>query len=234
MKTRILMGGVLLATVGLAVAALADVVKVDPYDQTAVPLEKQPTDPALTKIVLVAGHKSHGPREHEFFAGCATLMKMLQQTPGVAVVMARDDWPKAPDTFKDAKAVVFYMDGGDHHPAINSAEHQAAIQKLMNEKVGWVNLHYAVEYPKAKADPVLSWLGGYYETNYSTNPVWTADFTSLPDHPITRGVQPFTIKDEWYFNIRFDPKMQGVTPILKAKLVYAQLPISGFGIPRNR
>src|SRR5947199_9528896 len=86
--------------------------KVDPYDQSKVPLEKQPTDPKLTKIVLVAGRASHGPGEHEFFAGCAVLMKLLEQTPGVFPVMARDGWPKDPKTFAAAKAVVFYMDGG--------------------------------------------------------------------------------------------------------------------------
>jgi type 1 glutamine amidotransferase len=108
------------------------------------------------------------------------------------------------------------MDGGDHHPAIKSEEHQKAIQKLIDAKVGFVNLHYGVEYPKAKADPVLSWLGGYYETGFSTNPTWVADFKALPDHPIARGVKPFHINDEWYFNIRFAPEMKGVTPVLKA------------------
>src|SRR5439155_261839 len=41
-----------------------------------------------------------------------------------------------------------------------------------------------------------------------------ADFTSLPNHPITRGVKPFKIRDEWYYNIRFRPEMKGVTSIL--------------------
>ena len=38
----------------------------------------------------------------------------------------------------------------------------------------------------------------------------------MPDHPITRGVGPFSIQDEWYYNIRFEPEMKGITPILKA------------------
>jgi type 1 glutamine amidotransferase len=59
-------------------------------------------------------------------------------------------------------------------------------------------------------------LGGYYETGFSTNPHWKADFQSMPDHPITRGVKPFAITDEWYFNIRFAPESKNVTPILKA------------------
>jgi len=189
--------------------------EIDPYDQSGVPLEKQPTDPKATKIVLVAGRASHGPGDHEFFAGCAILMKMLQQTPGVFPVMARDGWPKNPKTFENAKVVVFYMDGGGGHPILHKG-HKDVVQKLIEDKVGFVNLHYAVEYPKSQSAHVLQWLGGYYETGFSTNPHWTAEFKTLPEHPITQGVKPFKILDEWYFNIRFRPEAKSVTTILKA------------------
>jgi hypothetical protein len=209
----------LLALVPFALAAVlpfAAAAEVDPYDQSGVPLEVQPTDPSLTKIVIVAGKQSHGPGDHEFFAGSAILMNMLKQTPGVFPVMARDGWPKDPEkTFAGAKAVVFYMDGGGGHPIIQK-EHKEVVAKLMENKIGFVNLHYAVEYPKAHSDHILNWLGGYYETGFSTNPHWVANFKKLPEHPITRGVKPFEIKDEWYFNIRFRPESQGVTPILTA------------------
>jgi type 1 glutamine amidotransferase len=202
----------------LAVAALVPLVPAaedDPFDQSGVAIEEQPADANLHKIVLVAGRQSHGPGEHEFFAGCAILMKLLKQTPGVFPVMARDGWPKNPKTFENAKAVVFYMDGGGGHPIIQK-DHRDVVQNLMDSGVGFVNLHYAVEYPKSQSDHILAWLGGYYETGFSTNPHWKADFGSMPDHPITRGVKPFAINDEWYFNIRFAPESKNVTPILKA------------------
>ena len=60
------------------------------------------------------------------------------------------------------------------------------------------------------------WIGGYYETFWSVNPFWTAHFTKLPDNPITRGVKPFAIEDEWYYHMRFLDHMEGVTPILTA------------------
>jgi hypothetical protein len=205
-------GAALLLAGIIAAVPAADV---DPFDQSKVPLEVQPTDPALTKIVLVAGHQSHGAGEHEFFAGSAVLMKLLQQTPGVFPVLARDGWPKDPKTFEGARAVVFFMDGGGGHPIIQK-DHLDVVKKLIDSKAGFVNLHYAVEYPKNHGDLVLSWLGGYYETGYSINPHWKAEFKSLPEHPITRGVKPFSIQDEWYYNIRFAPGMEGVTPILKA------------------
>jgi type 1 glutamine amidotransferase len=188
----------------------------DPFDQSGVPLEVQPTDAKAIKIVIVAGKASHASGEHEFFAGSAILMKLLQQTPGVFPVMVRDGWPKDPEkTFADAKAVIFYMDGGGGHPVIQK-DHQEVVQKLIDQGVGFVNLHYAVEYPKAKSEAVLKWLGGYYETGFSTNPHWNANFRSMADHAITRGVKPFQIVDEWYFNIRFAPESKSVTPILKA------------------
>src|SRR5262245_55328786 len=115
-KGRFLWAAAACAGLALGMLSAADI---DPYDQSGVPLEKQPTDASQAKIVLVAGRQSHGPGDHEFFAGCAILMKMLQQTPGVFPVMARDGWPKNPKTFENARAVVFYMDGGEGHPILN-------------------------------------------------------------------------------------------------------------------
>jgi hypothetical protein len=49
------------------------------------------------------------------------------------------------------------------------------------------------------------------------NPIWDAEYVKLPDHPVTRGVLPFSTKDEWYFNLTFRDGMKGLTPILVAK-----------------
>src|ERR1044071_2450262 len=112
MQTTSFLTGLALAALTLAGLTAFAGAAADPFDQSGVPLEVQPTDPTLNKIVLVAGRQSHGPGDHEFFAGCALLMKLLKETPGVFPVMARDGWPKDPKTFEGAKAVVFYMDGG--------------------------------------------------------------------------------------------------------------------------
>ena len=93
--------------------------------------------------------------------------------------------------------------------------HKKVVQKLIDNKVGFVNLHYTVEYLKSQSDHVLAWLGGCYETGFSTNPHWMADIKELPTHPITREVKLFRLFDEWYFNIRFQPTARAVTPILK-------------------
>jgi hypothetical protein len=75
--------------------------------------------------------------------------------------------------------------------------------------------HYATEPPaKIGHQEMVDWLGGFFEINYSVNPIFDASFDSLPKHPITRGVKPFHIKDEWYYNIRFRDNLQGFQAIL--------------------
>ncbi len=169
------------------------------------------------KIVVIAGKQSHGPGDHEFNAGCKLLVQCLQKVPGVDPVFVSGGWPKDESVFDGARSVVFFMDGGGGHPIIQG-DHLKTIQKLMDKGVGLACLHYAVEIPKENGGKeFLDWIGGYYETGYSTNPHWMADIKSFPDHPITKGVKPFSIRDEWYFNIRFRPEMKGVTPIIVAK-----------------
>jgi type 1 glutamine amidotransferase len=186
----------------------------DPWDQSKVPLEVDTKDPSLTKIVLIAGPRSHGPGEHEFFAGCALLMDLLKQTPGVFPVMCRDGWPKNQAIFDGAKSIVCFSDGGGGHPLVRD-NHLQIIGEYMKNGVGLACLHYAVEPTKEKGQrEFLAWIGGAFEVNWSVNPHWDADFKDFPKHPAANGVVPFHLNDEWYFHMRFVDGMKGVTPLL--------------------
>lgn len=190
-----------LLPVGLALAALSP---------TATPAAEK------AKIVLVAGNPSHGPGDHEFNAGCLLLEKVLKTDPNLDPVVVKGGWPKDESVFDGAKALVFFMDGGGGHPMIQG-DHLQKLQTLMDKGVGLACMHYAVEVPAgAPGQKFQDWIGGYYETAWSTNPHWKAEVKSLPEHPITRGVKPFAVEDEWYFNMRFRPEMKGVTSILVA------------------
>lgn len=169
------------------------------------------------KIVMIAGTPSHGPGDHEFNAGVSLLKQSFDQVPGAQATAHLNGWPKEADAFDGADTIMLFMDGGRRHPVVQD-DHLKIIGDLMKKGVGLVAVHYAVEVPNDKGGPeFLEWLGGYYEDKVSTNPHWVADIKSLPNHPVTRGVKPFAVEDEWYFNIRFRPQMQGVTPILVAK-----------------
>jgi hypothetical protein len=168
------------------------------------------------KLVLLAGTPSHGPGQHEFNAGVLLLKKCLAKTPGLDVVTQLNGWPKDEKVFEGADAILCFADGGGGHPLLKGGLEY--VGGLMRKGVGLMCAHYGVEVPKDRGGKEFQeWIGGYYETNWSCNPHWTAEVNELAQHPITRGVKPFSVKDEWYFNMRFRPEMKGVTPILSAK-----------------
>ncbi len=168
------------------------------------------------KIVMVAGTPSHGPGAHEFNAGTIILKRCLEKVPGIVTAAYLNGWPADPTAFDNADSILLYMDGGGGHPVIQR-NRLAEIDQLIQRGVGLCCAHYAVEVPKEKGGPDLTrWIGGYYETGYSINPHWDAKFTDLPKHPTTRGVEPFTINDEWYYNIRFPEGQSGIEPLLQA------------------
>lgn len=169
-------------------------------------------------ILMIAGKPSHGPGQHEHNAGIQLLAKCLQQKHADTLdikVHLNAEWPST-EEFAKADTIVMYADGGGGHPAIQG-DHLQDLAAQMKRGCGFVCLHYAVEIPADKGGAeFLQWLGGYFEANWSVNPHWDANFTELPKHPISSGVNPFSTNDEWYFHMRFPQGMKGTTPILSA------------------
>lgn len=170
---------------------------------------------ARKKVLLLAGRRSHGFGAHDHLSGCHLLARLLNQSglPVEAEVhsLERDGWPAA-EKLATANTIVIYADGGGGHPF---NEHLDELAPLFARGVGLVCIHYGVEVPMGRSgDAFLEWTGGYFETHWSVNPHWTAKYTQFPNHPVTRGVQPFQIHDEWYYHMRFRENLQGVVPIL--------------------
>lgn len=200
-----------------ALAAGAGAQDIDPYDQSGVPIEVDTTEASKAKIVLVAGKASHGPGDHEYFAGMALLMKMLRQTPGVHPVMVRDGWPKNGKILEGARSIVFYSDGGRKHPLL-VGNRMDIVAKQVEKGAGFACLHYGINFPRDPGKRILPWIGGHILGGYSASLAkkWTAEFKEIPGHPATRGIRPFTLRDEWYYNSLYVEGMKGVTPLLQA------------------
>ena len=175
-----------------------------------------PVRGADKRLVLLAGRPSHGPGQHEFRAGSMLLQKALAGFPGVTVEVYTMGWPtKTVDgkTLENADAILIYADGGRGNPAIQG-DRIPLLDALAKKGVGLGFAHYGVEVPAgAPGEAMQRWIGGYYETNWSVNPMWAPPIDKLPTHPVTRGVQPFSTLDEWYFNMRWTPE-----PALKARI----------------
>ncbi len=195
-------------------------------------------------VLLIAGKPSHGPGQHEHNAGVQLFAKCLNENASTLVdvkFVLNGEWPDDA-TIEKADTIVIYSDGGARHPAI---PHLEQLDAKMKRGCGFVCLHYAVEpafnkvgWPEPELGPdgkplkqipqpnrssdgagskeFLNWLGGYFEQFWSVNPHWEANYSSLPKHPISNGVKPFSTTDEWYYRMRFRAGLDRVTPILSA------------------
>ena len=177
----------------------------------ALAISLNPAIAETKKLVIVAGKPSHPPRMHEFNAGVQLLEKCLKGTPNVDVEIVLNGWPADETVFDGADAVVFYMDGGPRHEVVQEAGRRLKLVDAWTKQgVGIGCMHYGVEVLADQAGAEFKrWIGGHYENMFSCNPIWEPKFSHFPDHPITRGVQPFEIKDEWYFNMRFIGDLTG-------------------------
>jgi type 1 glutamine amidotransferase len=161
------------------------------------------------KLVLIAGKPSHGQGYHEFRAGTMLLEKCLANTPNLVIDRHEMDWVKDENTFEDADAIVVYSDGRASHPFC-APEKLDLLKRLTAKGVSFACMHYAVEVEDfaTHGTTFQSLIGGYYEREFSCNPIWSPEFKNFPTHPITRGITPFQIEDEWYINMRFNPKFK--------------------------
>ena len=169
---------------------------------------------AQNKKVIFLADSGKNSKTHAHESGNKILAKALEKSGLGFNTSLYKGWPTKPNAFDNVDCIVIYCNGGKGHLVM---KHLDQFEDLIDAGVGFVFMHYAVEVPKGRAGSLmLNAMGGYFETHWSVNPHWTADFQSLPKHPITRGIKPFVQKDEWYYHMRFQPDMKGVTPILSA------------------
>ena len=140
------------------------------------------------KVLFLAGKPSHGYGAHDHLAGCMLLSKSLDESKlPIESQVYHYDWPQDAKLFDGVDCIVMYGDGGPGH-MVNA--HLDEMDAMAKKGVGIVCLHYAVEVPKGPAgEKFLDWIGGYFETSWSVNPMWQAKFTSLPDPSDRSGRQ---------------------------------------------
>ncbi|MEM9365859.1 MAG: PVC-type heme-binding CxxCH protein [Planctomycetota bacterium] len=165
------------------------------------------------RVLMLAGNPSHGYGAHEHYAGLRILADALNQASSSVQTEVIRGWPEQASKIDAADAIVIYCDGGKRHMA---TPHLELLRQHLAKGGGLVALHYGTELvPGDVGDAWLEMMGGHFEIDYSVNPHWKAEFTSLPDHPISNGVAPFATDDEWYFHLRF-AQDDHLTPILQA------------------
>ncbi len=169
---------------------------------------------AGSRILFLAGEPSHGWNAHEFVSGSHLLADCLNKAGLDITAEVSEGWPESTDALAGLSAIVLYTDGEDRHVAKG---HTSDLRKLQQAGTGVVVLHYALEGADADMNQFfMESIGGFFEVGWSVNPQWTLTESTLAEHAVANGVQPFSTNDEWYFHMRFREGMEGITPILSA------------------
>ncbi len=184
------------------------------------------------KIVLIAGPKSHGPvgnGMHDYGWSVCLLRVMLERSnvkDQITVTHYLDGWPKDSAPLDDADTLMIVSDGRDGDKFADalhlaSDERVQYVDKLMKKGCGLITFHFSTFAPEKYADRALDWTGGYFkwETNgrrqwYSAIKTQESDLQiGAADHSVARGLKPFKMREEFYYNIKFNPTDDPVKPI---------------------
>ena len=183
------------------------------------------------KIVLIAGPITGHPKEaHEYEKNVILLKHLLETSPDlqgkVRVEAHFKGWPRVPATLEDADTIFLTSDGTDreekNHP-LYVGDHLQVIERQMKRGCGIVFFHWSTFNPMRFHEQITEWVGGHfdYETGsapnhwYSAIQTWKADSKpGTPEHPILRGVKPFTTQEEYYYRIRFGENDRRLRPVI--------------------
>lgn len=192
---------------------------------------------ATHRIVLLTTAKTHGPGEHEHTKNARLIKAMLEHcnVKGITVSIYQI-WPEDETVLDSADLVMTLSDGRDgadegmpQVPFMTPARMQT-MEKLMKRGCGLATYHFSTFASDLYGEKVLQWNGGYFDWQdetgkrnwYSAITTTTADVTIPAKHPVTNGVKPFRIEEEFYYNLRFtenDPRLQqlAVVPALNGR-----------------
>jgi type 1 glutamine amidotransferase len=163
-------------------------------------------------VLIVIGPSKHPAGTHEVAAGAKLLkhcLETMSNAPAARVELYKG-WPNDPEVLESTDTVVFTGDTFPPNRLPDPEKNLAALDKMMQRGCGIVCVHYATgllgEDVKPDGDhPLLRWMGGYFANrscphHESIARIFeSATITPMaPQHPIARGWQEFTLRDEPY------------------------------------
>jgi type 1 glutamine amidotransferase len=179
------------------------------------------------KIVLIAGPLDSHPQDTHEYERTIVLLKHCMESSdvfrGVRVDLVFGGWPSDPAALDDADSILLTSGGCDRkledHP-LYVGDHLQCLERQMKRGCGIIFLHWSTFHPSQHHDLITEAVGGYFDFETGPPPsrwasrIETRDWSTTigaPDHPISRGVKPFALKEEFYYRLRFrdeDPRLR--------------------------
>jgi type 1 glutamine amidotransferase len=177
-----------------------------------------------TRILIVVGPTNHAPGTHEVAAGGRLIEYCLENMENVSgfeadVVYA---WSEVSQPLDAYASIVFIGDNFPGELLPNSDQVMDDISSMMNRGCGMVCVHYGVglqnEHMGLDGDhPLLHWMGGYFAAKCDHHQSIARHYDATIEaadlsHPIARGWNTFTLREEPYINNYFGPNNNQLLP----------------------
>src|SRR4051812_42994120 len=169
-------------------------------------LSARAADPVPIKVLLITG--GHGFDEEPFY-------KVFRENPAIAFTTAKHG--KAADVYERPDLLDFDVIALYDMPKTITDEQKSRLLAFLDKGKGFVVLHHALvscpDWPE-----YAELIGGHYsQADEKTGAAGYQHDVEVPvqivakDHPITKGIPDFTIRDEIYWGFKVSPN---VTPLL--------------------
>lgn len=184
------------------------------------PLAPAADGSAKRLLLLAQGPDGHPKGTHEYVAGQTILDQCLRNVPDLerSILRADGDWPEGPDLLAKADGVVLFVSEGAKWIGTNPAR-RAAFADLAKRGGGLVVLHWGMgTKPAEHIEPFVALFGACHggpDRKYKF--LETQVRVAAPDHPATKGLADFTIKEEFYYQLKLLPEAK-LTPLLTADI----------------
>ncbi len=165
------------------------------------------------KILLIPTKLDHPFATHMYSDVCRVLAACLNETPGVEAIISPDlDWPAEERLLDEAAAIVYYSrPAGD---ILLSPRHRLKTEALLKKGVGFTAIHWATGAEKEVGPRYQEILGGWFNFAFSGLKVDQRPLRqSAPEHPVSRGWSGFTLRDEFYLNLKFSAQARPLVTV---------------------
>jgi type 1 glutamine amidotransferase len=173
--------------------------------------------PAKKKVLLLwHSPDGHPPQTHEYQLGQKILKLTLEKHANVdaTLVCADDPWKEGPELLATADGVVLFASEGARWLQGNP-ERLAAFQALAKRKGGLAVLHWGMGAKDAKYIAAFVELFGGCHGGPDRKYQVVTEKISVGNHPVTRGVKDFQVRDEFYYFLKL---AKGVQPTLQVNI----------------
>jgi type 1 glutamine amidotransferase len=178
-------------------------------------------DPPRQVLLLYQGPDGHPPQTHEYELGTKILQHLLQKVPDLETTLVRADepWKEGPQLLAKADGAVLFLSEGAAWLS-RDKDRLEAFRALAKRRGGLVALHWAMGTKDAKdIKPFVELFGGCHggpDRKYKV--VSTEALVVDRMHPLCRGLSPFKVRDEFYYQLKLHKSAAELLPMVQVEI----------------